>query len=191
MKIATCYLTATSGNVEVCSYNVQKNPLEVRQNIGYLPEHNPLYLDMYVKEFLEFIGGIYGLKGQSLQKRISDVIELFGLTLEYKKKIGQLSKGYRQRVGLAQALIHDPKVLILDEPTTGLDPNQLAEIRQVIRTIGKEKTVIFSTHILQEVEAICDRVVIINHGIIVKDCPIIEMKQMGKTMEDVFRELTV
>lgn len=191
MKIATCYLTATSGNVEVCNYNVQKNPLEVRQNIGYLPEHNPLYLDMYVKEFLEFIGGIYGLKGQSLQKRISDVIELFGLTLEYKKKIGQLSKGYRQRVGLAQALIHDPKVLILDEPTTGLDPNQLAEIRQVIRNIGKEKTVIFSTHILQEVEAICDRVVIINHGIIVKDCPIIEMKQMGKTMEDVFRELTV
>ena len=191
MKIATCYLTATSGNVEVCNYNVQKNPLEVRQNIGYLPEHNPLYLDMYVKEFLEFIGGIYGLKGQSLQKRISDVIELFGLTLEYKKKIGQLSKGYRQRVGLAQALIHDPKVLILDEPTTGLDPNQLAEIRQVIRTIGKEKTVIFSTHILQEVEAICDRVVIINHGIIVKDCPIIEMRQMGKTMEDVFRELTV
>ena len=191
MKIATCYLTATSGNVEVCNYNVQKNPLEVRQNIGYLPEHNPLYLDMYVKEFLEFIGGIYGLKGQSLQKRISDVIELFGLTLEYKKKIGQLSKGYRQRVGLAQALIHDPRVLILDEPTTGLDPNQLAEIRQVIRNIGKEKTVIFSTHILQEVEAICDRVVIINHGIIVKDCPIIEMKQMGKTMEDVFRELTV
>ena len=191
MKIATCYLTATSGNVEVCGYNVQQNSMEVRQNIGYLPEHNPLYLDMYVKEFLEFIGGIYGLKGQSLQKRISDVIELFGLTLEYKKKIGQLSKGYRQRVGLAQALIHDPKVLILDEPTTGLDPNQLAEIRQVIRNIGKEKTVIFSTHILQEVEAICDRVVIINHGIIVKDCPIIEMRQMGKTMEDVFRELTV
>ena len=191
MKIATCYLTATSGNVEVCGYNVQQNSMEVRQNIGYLPEHNPLYLDMYVKEFLEFIGGIYGLKGQSLQKRISDVIELFGLTLEYEKKIGQLSKGYRQRVGLAQALIHDPKVLILDEPTTGLDPNQLAEIRQVIRNIGKEKTVIFSTHILQEVEAICDRVVIINHGIIVKDCPIIEMKQMGKTMEDVFRELTV
>ena len=191
MKIATCYLTATSGNVKVCGYDVQQNPMEVRQNIGYLPEHNPLYLDMYVKEFLEFIGGIYGLKGGVLQKRISEVIELFGLTLEYKKKIGQLSKGYRQRVGLAQALIHDPKVLILDEPTTGLDPNQLAEIRQVIKNIGKEKTVIFSTHILQEVEAICDRVVIINHGIIVKDCPIIEMKQTGKTMEDVFRELTV
>ena len=191
MKIATCYLTATAGNVEVCGYDVQQNAIEVRKNIGYLPEHNPLYLDMYVKEFLEFIGGIYGLKGQILQKRISEVIELFGLTLEYKKKIGQLSKGYRQRVGLAQALIHDPKVLILDEPTTGLDPNQLAEIRGVIRNIGKEKTVIFSTHILQEVEAICDRVVIINQGIIVKDCPIIDMKQMGKTMEEVFRELTV
>jgi ABC-2 type transport system ATP-binding protein len=191
MKIATCYLTATSGNVEVCGYDVQQNTMEVRQNIGYLPEHNPLYLDMYLKEFLEFIGGIYGLKGQYLQKRISEVIELFGLTQEHKKKIGQLSKGYRQRVGLAQALIHDPKVLILDEPTTGLDPNQLAVIRQVIRNIGKEKTVIFSTHILQEVEAICDRVVIINHGIIVKDCPISEMKQMGKTMEEVFRELTV
>jgi len=191
MKIATCYLSATSGNVEVCGYDVQHNPMEVRQNIGYLPEHNPLYLDMYVKEFLEFIGGIYNLKGQILQKRILEVIELFGLTLEYKKKIGQLSKGYRQRVGLAQALIHDPKVLILDEPTTGLDPNQLAEIRSVIRNIGKEKTVIFSTHILQEVEAICDRVVIINHGIIVKDCTIHAMRQSGKTMEEVFRELTV
>lgn len=191
MKIATCYLSATSGNVEVCGYDVQHNPMEVRQNIGYLPEHNPLYLDMYVKEFLEFIGGIYNLKGQILQKRILEVVELFGLTLEYKKKIGQLSKGYRQRVGLAQALIHDPKVLILDEPTTGLDPNQLAEIRSVIRNIGKEKTVIFSTHILQEVEAICDRVVIINHGIIVKDCTIHAIRQAGKTMEEVFRELTV
>jgi ABC-2 type transport system ATP-binding protein len=191
MKIATGYLTATTGNVEVSGYDVQKNPMDVRQNIGYLPEHNPLYLDMYVKEFLAFIGGIYGLKGQNLQKRISEVIDLFGLSLEYKKKIGQLSKGYRQRVGLAQALIHDPKVLILDEPTTGLDPNQLAEIRSVIRNIGKEKTIIFSTHILQEVEAICDRVVIINHGIIVKNCSINEMKQEGKTMEEVFRELTV
>jgi ABC-2 type transport system ATP-binding protein len=191
MKIATCYLAATSGSVEVCGYDVQQNPMEVRQNIGYLPEHNPLYLDMYVKEFLEFVGGIYGMKGQGLQKRISEVIELLGLTLEHKKKIGQLSKGYRQRVGLAQALIHDPKVLILDEPTTGLDPNQLAEIRGVIRNIGKEKTVIFSTHIMQEVEAICDRVVVINHGNIVKDSPLSEMKQSGKTMEEVFRELTV
>jgi ABC-2 type transport system ATP-binding protein len=191
MKIATCYLTASSGSVEICGYDVQQNPMEVRQNIGYLPEHNPLYLDMYVKEFLEFVGGIYGLKGRNLQKRISEVIDLLGLTLEHKKKIGQLSKGYRQRVGLAQALIHDPKVLILDEPTTGLDPNQLAEIRGVIRNIGKEKTVIFSTHIMQEVEAICDRVVVINHGNIVKNCPLSELKQSGKTMEEVFRELTI
>ncbi len=191
MKIATCYLTATSGNVEVCGYDVEQNAMEVRKNIGYLSENNPLYLDMYVKEFLEFVGSIYGLKGQYLQRRISEVVELFGLTLEQKKKIGQLSKGYRQRVGLAQALIHDPKVLILDEPTTGLDPNQLAEIRSIIRNLGREKTVIFSTHILQEVEAICDRVVIINHGIIVKNCPINELRQVGKTMEEVFRELTL
>jgi ABC-2 type transport system ATP-binding protein len=191
MKIATCFLTATAGTVEVCGYDVQKSPMEVRQNIGYLPEHNPLYLEMYVKEFLEFIGGIYGLKGQFLQKRISEVIELLGLTLEYKKKIGQLSKGYRQRVGLAQALIHDPKVLILDEPTTGLDPNQLAEIRGVIRNIGREKTVIFSTHIMQEVEAICERVIIINRGNIISNSPLSELKQTGKSLEDVFRELTV
>lgn len=190
MKIATCYLTATSGTVEVCGFDVQKSPMEARKNIGYLPEHNPLYLEMYVKEFLEFIGGIYGLKGQNLQKRIDEIIELLGLTLEYKKKIGQLSKGYRQRVGLAQALIHDPQVLILDEPTTGLDPNQLAEIRGVIRNIGREKTVIFSTHIMQEVEAICDRVIIINRGNIVKDTSLSSLQQAGKTMEEVFRELT-
>ena len=169
MKIATGYLPATSGTVSVCGFDVQKNPMDVRRNIGYLPEHNPLYLDMYVKEFLEFVGSLYKLRGKTLTNRISEVIELVGLTLEQKKKIGQLSKGYRQRVGLAQALIHNPPVLILDEPTTGLDPNQLAEIRQVIRTIGKEKTVIFSTHIMQEVEAICDRVVIINKGTIVAD----------------------
>jgi ABC-2 type transport system ATP-binding protein len=191
MKIATCYLTATSGTVEVCGFDVQKSPMEARRNIGYLPEHNPLYLEMYVKEFLEFIGGIYGLKGQHLQRRISEVIQLFGLTLEYKKKIGQLSKGYRQRVGLAQALIHDPQVLILDEPTTGLDPNQLAEIRGVIRNIGREKTVIFSTHIMQEVEAICDRVIIINRGNIVENTSLINLQKAGKTMEEVFRELTV
>ena len=191
MKIATGYLSATSGTVEVCGFDVQTHSMEVRKNIGYLPEHNPLYLDMYIKEFLEFIGGVYGLKGQNLQRRISEVIDLLGLILEQKKKIGQLSKGYRQRVGLAQALIHDPQVLILDEPTTGLDPNQLAEIRGVIRNIGKEKTVIFSTHIMQEVEAICDRVVIINRGNIVKDSSLNDMKQSGKTMEEVFRELTV
>ncbi len=190
MKIATCYLTATSGKVEVCGYDVEHSAMDVRKNIGYLPEHNPLYLEMYVKEFLEFIGGLYQLKGANLNKRIADVIELVGLSLEQKKKIGQLSKGYRQRVGLAQALIHDPKVLILDEPTTGLDPNQLAEIRAVIKNIGKEKTVVFSTHIMQEVEAICDRVVIINHGKIVNDTPLSALKQSGKTLEEVFRSLT-
>lgn len=190
MKIATCYLTATAGTVEVCGFDVQKSPMEARKNIGYLPEHNPLYLEMYVKEFLEFIGGVYGLKGQHLQRRIEEIIELLGLTLEYKKKIGQLSKGYRQRVGLAQALIHDPQVLILDEPTTGLDPNQLAEIRGVIRNIGREKTVIFSTHIMQEVEAICDRVIIINRGNIVEDTSLNNLQKAGKTMEEVFRELT-
>lgn len=190
MKIATGYLPATSGTVSVCGFDVQKNPMDVRRNIGYLPEHNPLYLDMYVKEFLEFVGSLYKLKGKPLTNRITEVIDLVGLTLEQKKKIGQLSKGYRQRVGLAQALIHNPPVLILDEPTTGLDPNQLAEIRQVIRNIGKEKTVIFSTHIMQEVEAICDRAIIINQGKIVADGLLKDLRQEGMTMEEVFRTLT-
>lgn len=191
MKIATCYLPATSGTVEVAGYDVVLSPIEVRRNIGYLPEHNPLYLDMYVKEFLEFIGGLYGLKGEDLQQSIRNVIELVGLGLEQKKKIGQLSKGYRQRVGLAQALIHNPKVLILDEPTTGLDPNQLVEIRSVIKEVGKEKTVIFSTHIMQEVEAICDRVVLINKGNIVTDSSLSDLQKAGKSMEALFRELTM
>ncbi len=191
MKIATCYLPATSGIVEVAGYDVVLSPIEVRRNIGYLPEHNPLYLDMYVKEFLEFIGGLYGLKGEGLQQSIRNVIELVGLGLEQKKKIGQLSKGYRQRVGLAQALIHNPKVLILDEPTTGLDPNQLVEIRSVIKEVGKEKTVIFSTHIMQEVEAICDRVVLINKGNIVTDSSLSDLQKAGKSMEALFRELTM
>lgn len=191
MKIATCYLPATSGTVEVAGYDVVLSPIEVRRNIGYLPEHNPLYLDMYVKEFLEFIGGLYGLKGEGLQQSIRNVIELVGLGLEQKKKIGQLSKGYRQRVGLAQALIHNPKVLILDEPTTGLDPNQLVEIRSVIKEVGKEKTVIFSTHIMQEVEAICDRVVLINKGNIVTDSSLSDLQKAGKSMEALFRELTM
>ena len=190
MKIATGYLPATSGTVSVCGFDVQKKPMDVRRNIGYLPEHNPLYLDMYVKEFLEFVGSLYKIKGKALANRITEVIDLVGLTLEQKKKIGQLSKGYRQRVGLAQALIHNPPVLILDEPTTGLDPNQLAEIRQVIRTIGKEKTVIFSTHIMQEVEAICDRVVIINKGNIVADNLLHDLQRDGQSIEEVFRELT-
>jgi ABC-2 type transport system ATP-binding protein len=147
---------------------------------------------MYVKEFLGFVGGLYGMKGQQLKTRTEEVIELVGLTIEQKKKIGQLSKGYRQRVGLAQALIHDPKVLILDEPTTGLDPNQLTEIRGVIRAIGKHKTVIFSTHIMQEVESLCDRVIIINKGTIVNDSSLISLKnlQKDKTMEQIFRDLT-
>jgi ABC-2 type transport system ATP-binding protein len=191
MKIATGYLPATEGTVEICGFDVQTDSMSVRKNIGYLPEHNPLYVDMYVKEFLEFIGSLYQLKGQFLKKRIVEVIDLVGLSLEQHKQIGQLSKGYRQRVGLAQALIHNPPVLILDEPTTGLDPNQLAEIRTVIKNIGREKTVIFSTHIMQEVEAICDRVVIINHGKIVMNSPLNDLKQAGKTMEEIFRELTV
>ncbi|RRB04185.1 gliding motility-associated ABC transporter ATP-binding subunit GldA [Larkinella rosea] len=169
MKIATAYLPPTAGTVEVNGFDVQTDSIAVRRSLGYLPEHNPLYLDMYVKEFLQFAGSLHGLRGSTLNRRTSEMIELVGLPLEQRKKIGQLSKGYRQRVGLAQALIHNPPVLILDEPTTGLDPNQLTEIRQVIRTIGREKTVLFSTHIMQEVEALCDRVIIINRGRIVAD----------------------
>ncbi|GAB3930678.1 gliding motility-associated ABC transporter ATP-binding subunit GldA [Larkinella terrae] len=169
MKIATAYLPPTEGTVEVNGFDVRTNSIDVRRSLGYLPEHNPLYLEMYVKEFLQFAGSLHGLRGSALNRRIAEMIDLVGLQLEQRKKIGQLSKGYRQRVGLAQALIHNPPVLILDEPTTGLDPNQLTEIRQVIRTIGREKTVLFSTHIMQEVEALCDRVIIINRGRIVAD----------------------
>jgi ABC-2 type transport system ATP-binding protein len=165
MKILTCFIPQTSGTASVCGFDVAEQSLEVRKQVGYLPEHNPLYLDMYVKEYLEFIGGLHHVK--NIQERISEMIEITGLQLEQKKKIGALSKGYRQRVGLAQALIHDPKVLILDEPTTGLDPNQLTEIRNLIIAVGKEKTVMLSTHIMQEVEAMCDRVIIVNKGEIV------------------------
>ncbi|MBO7200988.1 MAG: gliding motility-associated ABC transporter ATP-binding subunit GldA [Bacteroidales bacterium] len=168
MKIITCFIPPTSGNVEVYGNNIFDNPLAIRQNIGYLPEHNPLYLEMYVREFLEFVAGIYNL-GKQTKQRVEEIIELTGLTKEANKKIGQLSKGYRQRVGIAQALIHDPKVLILDEPTTGLDPNQLEEIRQLIKKVGQTKIVMLSTHIMQEVEAICSRVIIINSGKIVAD----------------------
>jgi ABC-2 type transport system ATP-binding protein len=165
MKILTCFIPQTSGKASVCGYDVSEASLEVRKNVGYLPEHNPLYLDMYVKEYLEFIAGLHHLK--NTKQRISEMIEMTGLQVEQKKKIGALSKGYRQRVGLAQAMIHDPKVLILDEPTTGLDPNQLAEIRNLIIEVGKQKTVLLSTHIMQEVEAVCNRVIIINNGQIV------------------------
>jgi ABC-2 type transport system ATP-binding protein len=166
MKIVTGYLKADSGEVEVDGINVNKDPLAVKKRIGYLPEGNPLYHEMYVREYLEFIAGLHQIK-KGIKKRIEEVIELTGLTIESNKKTGQLSKGYKQRVGLAAALIHNPDVLILDEPTSGLDPNQIIEIRQVIKDLGKNKTVLFSSHILQEVESICDKVVIINKGIIV------------------------
>lgn len=165
MKIISCYLPQTEGNVEVCGFDVVENPMEVKSKVGYLPEHNPLYPDMYVREYLEFIAGVHKISNK--KERVNQMIERVGLTLERKKKIGALSKGYRQRVGLAQAMIHDPEVLILDEPTAGLDPNQIVEIRNLIKTVGKDKTVMLSTHIMQEVEAICDRVIIINHGKIV------------------------
>lgn len=167
MKILTCYIPPTEGEAFVCGHSIYDDAIEVRRQIGYLPEQNPLYLDMYVREFLRFSAGIYGVK--SLNERVEEVIELVGLAPESSKRIGQLSKGYRQRVGLAQALIHDPKVLILDEPTTGLDPNQLEEIRSVIRNVGKDKVVLLSTHIMQEVEAMCTRAIIINRGQLVSD----------------------
>ncbi|MCH2231547.1 MAG: gliding motility-associated ABC transporter ATP-binding subunit GldA [Crocinitomicaceae bacterium] len=167
MKVITGYISASNGEVKVCDIPVTVDSLETRQLIGYLPEHNPLYLDMYVKEYLTFVAKIYRI--DNVKERVADMIKKVGLEVEQNKKIGALSKGYRQRVGLAQAIIHDPKVLILDEPTSGLDPNQLVEIRELIKSIGKEKTVMLSTHIMQEVEAICDRVVIINKGEIVAD----------------------
>jgi ABC-2 type transport system ATP-binding protein len=168
MKIITCFIPASSGEVKVNGHDVIEGSIEVRKRVGYLPENNPLYLDMYVKEYLGFLSGMYQL-GTKTSKRIEEIIMLTGLGLEQHKKIGALSKGYRQRVGLAQALIHDPEVLILDEPTSGLDPNQLLEIRNLIKEIGKEKTVLLSTHIMQEVEAICDRAIIIHKGKIVAD----------------------
>ncbi|MCF8370787.1 MAG: gliding motility-associated ABC transporter ATP-binding subunit GldA [Bacteroidales bacterium] len=168
MKIINGFIPPTSGDVWVNELDVVENPIEVKKIIGYLPENNPLYLDMYVKEYLAFVAGIYKI-GKSRDSKIKEVIEQTGLGPEQHKKIGALSKGYRQRVGLAQALIHDPAVLILDEPTSGLDPNQIVEIRNLISTVGKQKTVMLSTHIMREVEAICDRVVIINKGKIVAD----------------------
>ncbi|MFN5183040.1 MAG: gliding motility-associated ABC transporter ATP-binding subunit GldA [Bacteroidota bacterium] len=174
MKILTCYLPQTSGQAIVCGFDVEKESMKVKKNVGYLPEHNPLYLEMYVKEYLSFIGGLHGIKNVS--DRVKEMISITGLELEQRKKIGALSKGFRQRVGLAQALIHDPKVLIMDEPTTGLDPNQLDEIRALIKNVGKEKTVLLSTHIMQEVEAVCDRVIIINLGEVKADGDIGSLK---------------
>jgi ABC-2 type transport system ATP-binding protein len=175
MKIALGYLPPTAGTVRIAGYDVQQEPIAVRCRVGYLPEHNPLYLDMYVHEYLEFIGSVHGLGGRALRQRVTQLIGRVGLTREQNKQIGALSKGYRQRVGLAQALVHDPEVLILDEPTTGLDPNQISEIRQLIRELGEDKTVIFSTHILPEVTALCSRVVIISRGKLVADAPVAEL----------------
>lgn len=162
MKIITGFIPASAGEVEVGGLNIKEHPMKVRKLVGYLPEHNPLYLDMYVREYLEFVGKIY--KVPQLKQRVDEMIQMVGLEKEQHKEIGALSKGYRQRVGIAQAMIHDPEVLILDEPTSGLDPNQLEDIRSLIKNIGKEKTVMLSTHIMQEVEAICDRVIIIKNG---------------------------
>jgi ABC-2 type transport system ATP-binding protein len=162
MKIVTCFIPQSSGAVEVCGHNVAEEPFAVRQKIGYLPEHNPVYKDMYIKEYLSFVAGLHQVKNKRV--RVNEMIEMTGLGREQHKKIGTLSKGYRQRVGLAQAMLHDPEVLILDEPTSGLDPNQLVEIRSLIKKLGQEKTVIFSTHIMQEVQLLCDRVMIIDQG---------------------------
>lgn len=185
MKIITTFIPATEGEVEVCGLNIKKHSLEIRKKIGYLPENNPIYLDMYVKEYLNFVGKIYKLK--NLKERVDEVIELVGLQKEQHKITGALSKGYRQRVGLAQAIIHDPEVLILDEPTSGLDPNQLVEIRGLIKKIGEKKTVMLSTHIMQEVEAICDRVIIINNGRLVADAKASEL-QSDKNSQVVYVE---
>jgi ABC-2 type transport system ATP-binding protein len=176
MKILTCFLPQTDGKAEVCGYDVATHAMEVRQKVGYLPEHNPLYKDMYVREYLDFVANVHRVADK--KKRVAEMVERTGLGAEQHKLIASLSKGYRQRVGLAQAMLHNPEVLILDEPTSGLDPNQLIEIRKLIKELGEEKTVIFSTHIMQEVEAICDRVIIINKGKIVADDRIAALQQL-------------
>lgn len=181
MKMITGYLQPDSGSVEVCGLTVSKDSLSVKKKIGYLPESNPLYNDLYVREYLAFVADLHELDNRVAA--VEKVVQLVGLTPESHKKIGQLSKGYKQRVGLAAALIHDPEVLILDEPTTGLDPNQIAEIRQVISTLGKEKTILFSTHIMQEVEAICDRVVIINKGKVIADDTLAQLRQQQESAD--------
>jgi len=189
MKMITGYLLPDTGTIQVCGIDVQKDQVAAKRKIGYLPEANPLYYDMYVKEYLSFIGGVHQL--DQVSKAVDRAIQLTGLGTEVHKKTGQLSKGYKQRVGLAAALIHDPEVLILDEPTSGLDPNQIIEIRNVIKEQGKEKTILFSSHILQEVQAICERVIIIDKGNIVADDEVRNLLQhKGNTLEEVFRNLT-
>ena len=189
MKIITCYIPPTSGKVSVCGFDVMEQSTEAKRCIGYLPELNPLYTDMYVREYLSFVGGMY--KIPRLKERVEEMIETVGLQLEAHKKIETLSKGYRQRVGLAQSLIHDPEVLILDEPTSGLDPNQLVEIRNLIVKVGKTKTVMLSTHIMQEVEAMCDKAFIIDRGKIVADN--LDVKELTKgnlRLEEIFKKVT-
>jgi ABC-2 type transport system ATP-binding protein len=188
LKIATSYLPPTAGKVIVGGFNVVADPMAVKKITGYLPEHNPLYLDLYVHEYLAFTGKLYGVRGKRLKRRVEEMIEVCGLTREQNKKIESLSKGYRQRVGLAQALIHDPSVLILDEPTSGLDPNQLLEIRKLIKEASSNKTVIFSTHIMQEVEALCERVVVINKGVIVANERLEDLLSLKGNQSTVFVE---
>jgi len=190
MRMLTGYLTPTSGDAEVCGNSILTDAIAVKRLIGYLPENTPLYTDMYIREFLSFVGQTYNIP--NLDHRVEEVIKEVGLTPEQHKKIGMLSKGYKQRVGLAQAIIHNPQVLILDEPTSGLDPNQLTDIRALIKELGKNKTVILSTHIMQEVEAICDEVIIIKTGKIVANAPIALLKKQYNTdsLEEIFRNLT-
>lgn len=191
MKMLTGYLQPTSGKAEIAGKDIQAHALEVKKLIGYLPENTPLYMDMYVREFLSFVAQTYGLK--NIAQRLTDVIRQVGLGQEQHKKIGMLSKGYKQRVGLAQAIIHQPQVLILDEPTSGLDPNQLSDIRNLIKNLGKDRTVIISTHIMQEVEALCDDVIIIHKGVLVANAAIDELKKahQHKTLEQIFKQLTL
>lgn len=188
MRLVTGYLPPTSGRIEVCGFDVMDQPLEAKRRVGYLPEHNPLHEEMYVREYLKFVAGVHAVAQRA--ERVEALIAEVGLTPEVHKQIGQLSKGYRQRVGLAQALIHNPEVLILDEPTSGLDPNQLVDIRALIRRLGQDRTVILSTHIMQEVEAMCDRVVLIRLGEIVADAPLSEMVAAEGGLEAQFKALT-
>lgn len=191
MKIISCYIPPTSGTVEVMGHDILENPIEVKRNIGYLPENNPLYYEMYVLEYLNFVAGIFKLKNK--KERIKEIVLLTGLEKEQHKKIAALSKGYKQRLGLAQAFIHNPEVLILDEPTSGLDPNQLMEIRAVIKKIGETKTVLFSSHIMQEVEAVCDRILIIKDGKLIADSPKSQIQDLWKDKEIIsveFKEKT-
>ena len=188
MRLVTGYLPPTSGRIKVCGFDVMDQPLETKRRVGYLPERNPLHEEMYVREYLRFVAGVHGVANKN--ERVDAVIDEVGLTPEVHKQIGQLSKGYRQRVGLAQALVHDPEVLILDEPTSGLDPNQLVDIRALIRRLGQDRTVILSTHIMQEVEAMCDRVVLIRVGEIVADAPLSEFVAADGGLEAQFKALT-